>query len=394
MREVRPLAEADIDAAVAMRSFAQWGKNDEAHKRRFAVNVPRTLGSYAGGELAAVASMLEFETYVGGVTTTIGGLAGVATAPQHRRRGHVAALLRAWFERLHERDIGLSGDFPFDPTFYARYGYQTISNYGTFDMPIERLPSGSHDAAAIGPDRFDEVRAIHAAYASRFSLPLTRKDTTRDYWQVITAPFWRDQPYDVFLLDGAYVVIGIDESEAGPTFPKVIVRDYGYSSPQGRSSLLAFLADLAGQVVRVRIHLAHGDPLLAMWNATYVTETHCYQVRIVDLERALAALRAERESSFTLQLSDPDCPWNDGVFAVELSPGGCVARRLPGAAPGASRGPHVAMGVAACAAVLFGATDPGSALATGLAEGDLQPLVDLSRLLAAHPSYIPEADHY
>jgi len=395
MREIRPLTEADVDAAVAIRSFAQWGKNDEEHKRRFAKNVPRTLGSFEDGALAAVATMLELETYVGGATAALGGLAGVTTAPTHRRRGHVAELLRAWFERLHEKGIGLSGDFPFDPSFYARYGYQTIINHGKLDLPVGRLPKGNHDAVAVGADRFEDLRAIHAAYARRFSLTLTRADEGRDYWQVITAPFWRDQPYDVFLMDGAYLVIGIDESEEGPGFPKVVVRDHAYSSPRGRASLLAFLADLAGQVEQVRIHLPWGDPLLAMWSAQYTSETASYQVRVVDVARALAPLRAGHESRFTARLRDDDCPWNDGTFAVELTRDGCSAQRVPGgAATTGARGWHVELGIAAFAAVLFGAVDPAAALATGLAQGDVQPLVELSRLLAGHPSYIPEADHY
>jgi len=395
MREIRQLRAADVDAAVAMRSFARWGKNDEAHKQRFANFIPTTLGSFQDGELAAIATMHDLDTFIGGATVTIGGLAGVTTAPNHRRRGHVAGLLREWFQRLHEKGIGLSGDFPFDPSFYAPYGYQTIMNCGEFDVPIERLPTGDHDAVEIGPDRFDEVKAIHAAYAKRFSLAPTRADTVRPHWQAITAPSWRVEPYNVFLMDGAYVVIGIDERAQGSTFPKVVVRDHAYSSPQGRTSLLAFLAGLAGQVVQARIHFAPGDPLLALWGSRYATESHSYQVRVVDVPRALAPLRSERETSFTLLLRDHHCPWNDGLFAVELTGDGCVATRLPGdVGVVGPRGPYVAMGVTEFAALLFGATDPASALATGLAEGDMRPLVDLSRLLARHPSYIAKADHF
>ncbi|HET8986348.1 MAG TPA: sterol carrier protein domain-containing protein, partial [Trueperaceae bacterium] len=87
---------------------------------------------------------------------------------------------------------------------------------------------------------------------------------------------------------------------------------------------------------------------------------------------------------------DDDCPWNHGLFEVELTRSGCLARRTSVEGTRA----RVAMGIGALAALLFGATDPATALATGLAEGDLQPLVDLSRLLAGHPSYIPESDHY
>ena len=392
-REVRQVAESDIDAAVAIRTFAQWGKNDEEHRQRFAKNVPRTLGSYQDGELAAVATMLELETYLAGTKVTLGGLAGVTTAPTHRRSGHVAGLLRAWFHRLHERGIGLSGEFPFDPSFYARYGYQTIANDGGVDMPIERLPAGSHDAVAIGTGRIAEVKAIHAAYAQRFSLTPTRTDTARDHWQNVTAPAWRPAPFDVFLMDGAYAVIGIDDSQEGPDHPKVVVRDHAYTTPRGRAALLAFLADLAGQVERVKVRLAPGDPLLALWSNSYVTEPHCYQVRVVDVVTALAPFRSERETSFTLLLSDRDCPWNDGAFAVELTRSACEVTRLPGAGSG-SNGPRVAMEVATLAALLFGVMDPGAALATGKAEGDAQPLVDLSRLLALHPAFITGADHF
>jgi predicted acetyltransferase len=392
MREIRPLTAADLDAAVAIRTFAQWGKNDEAHRARFTANLARTLGSFQDGQLAAVAIMLDLETFIGGTTATIGGLAGVATAPSHRRRGHVADLLRAWFQRLHERGVGLSGESPFDPAFYARYGYETVTRNGTLELPIERFPSGSHDAVQVGPERLDELKAIHAAYARRFSLTLTRADTTRDHWRLVLAPFWRDAPYDAFLMDGAYVVIGIDDSGDGPTFPKVVVRDYAYATPAGRASVLAFLAGLAGQVVQARMHFAPGDPVRTMWSPKYTPEAFNYQMRVVDVAAALAPLRSERETRFTMRLFDAQCPWNDGLFEVELTGDGASVRRS--AATVGRPGGHVEMGIGALAGLLFGATDPAAVRAVGLAEGDAQPLVDLARLLSGHPTYMAEADHY
>lgn len=395
MREIRPLTDADIDAAVTIRSFAQWGDDDDAHRRRFAMYVHRCLGSFQDGGLAAVAVMHELDVHLAGATTTLGGLAGVATSPTQRRRGHVAGLLRAWFERLHDRGVGLSGEFPFDPSFYARYGYQTLLNGRVLDLPVERVPSGSHDAVALAEDRWHELTPIHDAYARRFSLALARTDDARDHWRTVLAPFWARTPYHVFLMEDAYLVFDIDDSRDGPDHPQVRVRDHAYASPRGRDAVLAFLADLAGQVRRVRIHVPPGDPLVAMWNSWYTAESVSYQVRVVDIERALQPLRAERERRFTLRLTDDDCPWNDGVFEVELTGDGCSVSRstdtVRSAGPG---GADVAIDVATLAAVMFGAIDPAAALATGLAEGDLATLTDLARLVGGRPCFVSEADHF
>lgn len=395
MREVRPLTAADIDAAVAIRSFAQWGRVDDDHKQRFARSVPRSLGSFQDGTLAAIATMHEFDVYVGGSKVTFGGLAGVATSPTHRRKGHVAGLLRAWYERLHDDGIGLSGEFPFDPSFYARYGYQTLVNGCVFDMPVERLPRGAHDAVEIGPDRWAELAPIHAAYARRFSLALARTDAMRDHWRTVLAPFWATTPFHAFLMEDAYLIFSVDDSQDAPTYPKVLVRDVAYASPAGRDAVFAFLADLAGRVARVRIHLPPGDPLLAMWSSWYATESISYQVRVVDVERALAPLRGEHERSFSLLLRDGECPWNDGVFDVQLTADGCSAKRSPSAAravgPGAA---DVALDVNTLAALLFGAVDPAAAVATGLAEGDGGAIIDLARLVSGCPTYVSTADHF
>ena len=395
MREVRPLGDGDVAAAVAIRAFAQWGRDDDAHRERYARYVPRTIGSFADGTLAAIATVHELDAYVAGVKTTVGGLAGVATAPAHRRRGHVAGLLRAWFERLHADGIGLSAEFPFDPSFYARYGYQTLLNGRVLDIPIERLPAGQHDAVEVDHDGLAALHAVHETYARRFSLALARTDGSRDHWRNVAAPYWATTPFHVFRLEDAYVIIGIDDSKDDADHPKVRVRDMAYASPEGRDGVLAFLAGLAGQATRVRIHLPPGDPLVAMWNTWYTTESISYQVRVVDVERALAPLRAERERRFSLLIRDGDCRWNDGVFDVELTRDGCSAKRVSGSARGVGPGAaDVALDVNALAALLFGASDPASALATGSAEGDREALTDLSRLLGGRPAFVSEADHF
>src|SRR5690606_38653502 len=157
----------------------------------------------------------------------------------------------------------------------------------------------------------------------------------------------------------------------------------------GPAAAVVVPGGFAGQVGSVLVMLPPGEPLAALYADRYPRRLTGLQVRVVDLPLALAGLRARTEAEFVLALRDPDCPWQDGAFRVRLGPDGCEARPLAGAAD-----PDVSLGPLGLAAVLFGAQDPASTLATGTAEGDLGALEALAGVLAGHPVYMPRADHF
>jgi len=386
-RSVRLIADADFDAAMAMRSFAFGHPLSDEHREFLRSNAAHILGSFEDGELKSVATMWPFTAYVGGARKPLGGLASVATEPTARRRGHVADLLRAWFARLCESGCGLSADSPFDPRFYARYGYQSVPHGYLLRLPMDALgPAEAVDAQRLDPGDHEALLRVHRAFASRFSLPLTRDDGTRGGMDYSTRPPGLEDKVVTALLEDAYACVWVDhEAEE----PYLFVRDYAYSSPAGRRRLLAYLAGFAGQVATVQVMVPPGEPLAAMYGDRNMRRTTGLQVRVVDLPLALEGLKAPAEDGFDLALHDPDCPWQDGVFRVTVGPDGCEAKRLDGAVDA-----DVRMGPLGLAAALFHAQDPGSLLATGAAEGDERPLRALAGLLARHPVYMPRADHF
>ncbi len=386
MREVRFLTGDDIDAAMPIRSFAFGHPMSQDHREFLERILAYVLGSFEGGRLASLATMWPFTAYVGGTRQGLGGLAAVATAPTERRRGHVAALLRRWFEVLHERGVGLSADSPFDPRFYARYGYQSVSHGHLVKLPVSVLATAEpYEAVEVDPDDHSQVGPIHAQFASRYSLALTRDDGTRGGMNYATQPPGLDERIVTALVGDAYASAWVDRSSE----PYLFVRDYAYTSPAGRRRLLAYLASFAGQVDHVLIMLPPGDPLTAMYGDRYLQRMHGLQVRVVDLPATLAGLSAPAEAEFTLSLTDPDCPWQDGVFRLRLGPDGCEATLAP-----AGTTADVSLGPLGLAAALFGAQDPRSLLATGVAEGDVAALDALAGLLSRHPVYMPRADHF
>ncbi len=386
MRELRFLAADDIDAAMPIRSFSFGHPMSQDHREFLERNLQHIMGTFEDGRLVSVGTMWPFTAYVGGTRKGLGGLAAVATAATDRRRGHVATLLRGWFEVLHERGVGLSADSPFDPRFYARYGYQSVPHGHLVKLPVSALDAGEpYDAVEVAPDDHAALLPIHSAFAGRFSLALTRDDGTRGGMDQATRPHGYDERIVTAVVEDAYACAWVDRTDK----PYLFVRDYAYSSPAGRRRLWSYLASFAGQVEHVLVMLPPGEPLAALYADRYPQHMHGLQVRVVDLPATLSGLSSPSEHEFTLGLSDADCPWNDGVFRVTVGPHGCEARRTTGVSD-----PDVAMGPLGLAAVLFGAQDPRSALATGMAEGDVAALDALAGVLSRHPTYMPRADHF
>lgn len=396
--ELRQVTQSDLDQVFHLRGVAYGPVPDR--QRALATltwRLPYALGAFAGGRLLSMSMMIPFEAYLGGRTVTIGGLSGVATAPEARRRGLVAMSLRRWFEDLHERGVGWSAEHPFDPTFYARLGYQTVPNGHTLEVPVSRLKAtagraqareASLLAAPVGPEATAELARVYDRYAPRFSFMLTRQDGLKDYWGWTLKRPTEDLPHFAYLAEDAYAVFTTKEHETEDDTTVLSVRDMAYASPAGRARLLALLASFEGQVETVRVHLPPGDPVAADWASWHTVPSPELQVRVVDLSAALASLPWPEATSLTLRVSDPDCPWNDGTFALELGPDGASTRRADGAEPDA------AIGVGALAALLTGAAAPATLLADGRAEGSVAALARLSAPLAGHPVYKPHNDHF
>ncbi len=394
MRELRRLTDDDLAAAQAVR-FAAYGQPDdvEAGNARFRPLLPHTLGSFESGRLVSVATMLPTRAFLNGRSVPFAGLAGVATAPEARRRGHVAALIGAWFEELRDEGAGFSGEFPFDLAYYTRFGYQTVPRGRLLEVPLARFAEqldaagqAGRKAEAEAVDHFDpRVAQAFAAFAPRFDFALERgAGPPLDNWARALTPHWDLSNRYTYLVDGGYLSVKLGDDDV------MTVRDYAWLDAEARAEVLAFIAAMAGNYEKAKLFLPPDEPLLVAWQAEYSVAHSVYQLRILDLGRALSSFRSETEHAFRLRLRDGQCPWNDGVFDVTLSPDGSEVRRAAGGAVSAD----VALDQRALVSLLCNATTPGSLVLAGSAEGDVGSLTALARLRGGRTIYLPEADGY
>jgi len=158
------------------------------------------------------------------------------------------------------------------------------------------------------------------------------------------------------------------------------------TSPQGRLNLLAFWGDLSGQYERVRVTLPPDEPL-ARDLAEFSKPTPYFQARIVDIQAALTAFTSPVEANLAVAVSDNFCSWNDGVFAVSLSPHGVTVEAK-------DRVPDVNLDVRTLAALLLGDLSAAAAANAGLLRGDISAAQQLAELSAGNSPFMARHDRF
>lgn len=394
-RLVRPLDEGDLDAWIRIRD-ASFGTRDASRETQLALlreRLPWSIGAEVDGRLSVVSTWFPYPFWIGGSSVPTGALAGVASAPEGRRRGHVRAVVLDGLRRLHEAGIGLSLEHPFDPRFYAAVGYRSLPAGTSLDGPVGRLAGDAKRvdfrpaSSADGP----RLARIQAAFARRRSFTVDRswRAPERD---PLRGPLWErvldaDAPFDPFvpyLVDGGYAIVSTGRLDGTDVLE---VQDVAWVDGAARERVLDLLGAWRGQVERMRIDLPSDDPLAMDEGPRHGMRRPSLQARIVDLEAALRPLRTfGTGGARRVRVRDADLPWNDGTWKITVGPDGTEAARATGAA-------EAEVSVAALISLLSG-TPPAVLADRGEVQGDPQALWDLFASTANHPPFLGGADYF
>ena len=389
MTTIRQLVAEDLESFLEVRSVSFPPPSDmdrESYNRLMAERIPDTRGLFVGEELACVITMYPSEIYFAGSSVPMGALAGVASAPQYRRRGHVRELLLDGLERLHGEGVGWCLEYPFDPRFYSRLGWQSVPSAVDLEIPCEFLFAGPPPAAErLSFAEFASLAPIYDTWAERYNFCLTRKKDPRDAWNRLVSDHWLDEGGFLFQLEGAYVLFSLIR-EGGQAV--AVVEDYAYDGAEARAHLFGLIGSLHGQADTVRITLPSDDPIALDHQPRHVRSRRWpMQARIVDLQAALTSLTSESAHSFTMRVIDEQCVWNHGTFSVSSGPNGSEVSRGDGPA-------DVTLPVQTLPLLLGGLLSPAAALGQGLAEGGTAALASLAGLGGCRTPFMPRSDAF
>jgi predicted acetyltransferase len=364
----RSLTEAELPDYLTMVSSAFLSDpHPEGGRRAIAVLTgERVVGVFERERLVGGGTVLARElTLPGTGPSPVAAVSFVGVRPEARGRGALTTLMRTQLDRLHAAGhrSGTGDDTEPEPggepiaalwasmaPLYGRFGYGLASRHGALTVPgraafRDGAPTGGavewlDEAAAAEP-----MRAVHrgtlpsrvgwisrpeATWRSRLADDERDREGATAYRFVVHRPCGGGAPdgYAVFRFKPDWAV-------AGPDFD-LVVRELVAATPEAHAGLWRALLDL-DMVGRVRYgNVALDDPillLLADARAKLTDVADALWIRLVDVDRALAARRYAAPVDLVLEVTDRFCPWNAGRWRLRVAGDGTaeVARTEAGA---------------------------------------------------------------
>jgi predicted acetyltransferase len=338
----------------------------------------RSLGLFEGDRVAATSGIYSRTLTVPGAVVPCAGVTWVTVAPTHRRRGVLTAMMRRQLTELHEQEREpvaalWASEFP----IYGRFGYAPATFRGGLTGRSERLRlrpdvdlgTGCVDIVPLETYRpaaealYDSVRRFVPGNLARDERWWTRR--LRD------EPSERDGATErKYLLhteaDGTvtgYAAWRMKEgwTEAGEPDGTLIVEEVRALSTSAYASLWKVL--LSVDLVRtLRVRLASpDDPLRHLVTDGRALNTQVIDgmwVRLVDVDRALAARRYPAPIDLVIEVRDEFCPWNAGRWRLAGHPAGGYCGRT-------DLDPDLVLGIEELSAIYLGGTSLATLQAAG-----------------------------
>lgn len=340
----------------------------------------RSLGLFGeDGRVHATSGVYSLEmTVPGGAAVPTAGITWITVSPTHRRQGVLTAVMRRQLDEVNAAGREpLAALWAAESGIYGRFGYAPATRRGgwTTDPTRVRLrPDAPVSEGSVALVDVDAYRAGAAPLYERLRREVPGTLARDDRWWDRLLRDDKDQrqgatPRQLVLHtepDGtvtgaaAYRVKGswTDGSEPRGT---LTVQEVRASTPAAYAALWRLL--LSVDLVRTVIspNASAEDPLRHLVANPRLLESHpvdALWVRLVDVDRALAARRYPTPIDLVLEVRDPFCPWNEGRWRLSGHPAGGYCGRT-------DRDPDLVLGIEELSAAYLGDTSLAALQAAG-----------------------------
>jgi len=269
---------------------------------------------------------------VRGKILLMGGLAGVATLPEARRKGNVKQIIGYFFNWMKENDHPVSGLYPFKESFYEKMGYVVLPSPKSYFFNPKALSPllerknifGEVIRKELNEENLDEYFSFVEEYQKvhhGFVVPQGYK-RNRITW--LMERYWFAIAYDekgkpVGMV--VYLMYGL--------FKPMKVKNFLYFNSVGKFLLLRYFALHIDQVTEIQLQLAPGERI-----ETWISDSNCKvedalspshtggMTRVIVVEK-LSGIKVgtKEEKHFTATIEDSMCSWNNGTFVFKAKDG-------------------------------------------------------------------------
>ncbi|GGO00068.1 UPF0256 protein [Microbispora rosea subsp. aerata] len=341
---VRTIAESEWStySDVLYEAFNSSYPPELRERWRELTEFDRTIAAFDGDLAVGGAQILSFSMTVPGGPIPVAGVTSVGVLPSHRRRGVLTALMTRQLHDLHEgRGEAVAALYASEAGIYGRFGYGRAADALSFRIPTHR--SAFTRSAPTDPalrlrvaDPAKSLAGLARVYDSVRPARPGLYARSEAYWRAEILP---DTEHDRGGMGPLRCLIA--EDAAGPRGYALFRVRAGWDEhvvPDGEVRLLElFACDPAayalvwrGVLDRDLCAVVHAgrrpvdDPITHLLaeprqlNAVWVDDLW---IRLVDVDRALAARAYAAPADLVIEVEDELCPWNAGRWRLKAAGG-------------------------------------------------------------------------
>ncbi|MCF6410433.1 GNAT family N-acetyltransferase [Pseudalkalibacillus salsuginis] len=392
--ELRTITEKEFDDFLAMGEFAfQYELSEEdKEKRRKMTDLGNCWAIFEQGKMASKLLIHPMEIWFGGKVMAMGGIAGVASWPDYRRKGHIKALMKKSLDVMRDNGQSVSMLHPFSVAFYRKYGWELTHAVKKYEIKPEQLAAKYEYAEGrvirIAHD-IERLDNIYAQYAKKYTGMLKR---TEKWWRYSVLHDPRD-------------IVAVYQDEEGTDKGYLIYRvkknvmeieEWVSLNEQAKLTMLQYVRNHDSMVDSINLHPAIDENFeFLMFDPKIKQEISSYFMsRIVDFKKFIEAypFQTELVKPLIVHLDDPLAKWNRGTFIIKKSDDDVnkVDHFPPKEGARCQHPPEkgIQCDINTLSTMFFNYQTPRQLAAQGRLKGSPEEIEMLERMLPKHPPFL------
>jgi predicted acetyltransferase len=390
MGEIRKLSVDSFHDIIQLSQYAfQYNlSEEEIEKRKQLLSEHEIWAVIEDEKLAAKLHIIPFSVFIHNLEVSMGGIAGVATWPEFRRKGHIHHLITHSLQQMKSQDQIVSFLHPFDFEFYRKYGWELFASFKKYEIKKQDLffyPSVSGRILRMDKEiAIPILSAIYEEFAERYNGMLKR------------SPEWWSQSV---ISNDDHVVAYLNENGKFSGYfiyhiknRLMEIEEWIYTNEEARRALWNFICQHDSMIDLVTIKAPIDDQLpFLMKNPRIKQEIVPYfMARIVHVEKFLNQYPFSNRKDFSifLHIYDQHAPWNSGSFQITEDNIRVFQKQKKACSHPPKRGLYCDITVAS--AMFLGYERPSFFYKTGQLKGNENDVEILESLIPDKKTYFPD----
>lgn len=296
------------------------------------------------GDMMSTFTITDFQIQFDGHACKMGGIGGVATLPQYRRRGGIRGCFEAALPEMYSKGYDFSYLYPFSTAYYRKFGYESCVQKFTVAVHLGLLKPPAVDGAFRLADKnaplTNAVRAVDQVWEQKYNM-MVQHDAEDYGWIKKTDPAVKQVfTYVYFAADGTPKAYTTFRLENQPDGRNLVCSRFCFVDKEGFSGLMQVFKSLSSDHMFVKFSLPvipAMQYLMPEWSlgAVQFSLQSAGMVRVINVKNALEKAKYIGSGSIVLKINDPQIEENNRTFAITFANGRAASVEETKAAPDA-----------------------------------------------------------